>query len=401
MASLTLSQLFRQVRDSVSDPEDERFGDLDAHFADSITCLLEAMALSEVERRAGAKLRERSPSRVDHRNGYRRRMVQTAYQSVTIRIPRLRGSGFIPSFLEPCRRAVKRTEHWVERAYLSGIGRAEIVRLMEQVTGCRPSEGLLNRVQEQLDERSKAFKERPLEKPYAYLFLDAAWVKDIVGSYAGRICVLTAIGVTLDGTKEVLGFERVKQESESSWRGFLTRLVARGLCPSLLSLVISDAHKGLLGAVPEVLGDVAHQLCWAHRCRNIYEAVERCDRKEMVQALRRIYRAPHLTAARQALKELRGTYEDKYPNLVVKLEEDMRYLGAFFSCPEEHRRYLRTTNPIERTFLELRRRRFGCGAFASPLACDRVVSAVFILLNNLWANKNVWNRRPMPIRTAA
>lgn len=71
-------------------------------------------------------------------------------------------------------------------------------------------------------------------------------------------------------------------------------------------------------------------------------------------------------------------------------------MAAFFSVPTDHRRYLRTTNPIERAFLELRRRRFGCGAYANRIACDRVISGVYMLLNELWSGKNIWYRRSQP-----
>jgi len=122
----------------------------------------------------------------------------------------------------------------------------EVIRPPESVTGCRPSDNLLKRVQSEIDRQVKAFKERALVGRYQYLFLDAAWAKDIVGLSATRICILTAVGVTYSGVKEILGFERVQIENESSWRGFLGRIVKRGLKPEDLELVISDEHKGIL-----------------------------------------------------------------------------------------------------------------------------------------------------------
>jgi putative transposase len=391
MVTLSAEDLFRQVRSQVSDPESAVWGDLDTAVADTITCLFEWMALSEVERRVGVRLRERGPQRQDQRNGYRTRQVQTAYHTLSVRIPRLRSQGFVPSFLEPSHRAIKTTEVWIAKAFLAGVCRADLVRLMEAATGCRPSEGLLGRVQAELDAKARVWKQRLLHGRYVYLFLDAAWVKDIVGARAGRVCILTAVGVTEEGVKEVLGFERVRQEKESAWRGFLGRLLARGLDPRLLQLVISDEHKGLLSAVAEVFGDVAHQLCWAHRARNIWEATAKADRKEMAASLRCIYQAEHLQAAREAARKWETRWQESYPALVAALQEDMRYLEAFFRCPKERWRYLRTTNPIERTFLELRRRRFGCGAFASPIACDRVVAGVFLLLNDRWSKRRLFD----------
>lgn len=393
MTSITLSELLRQTRELVSDPEDRLYGDLDASMADAIKCLLEGIAVSEVEKRSGVRLYERGECRQDYRNGYRHRKVQTSYKTITIRIPRLRGQGYVPSYLEPGHRAIAEVEDWVAKALLVGMHRADIIRFMEETTGCRPSGRLIARVQEGLDAKAKEWKERKLCGKYVYMYLDAAWVKDIVGITASRVCILTAVGITEDGVKEVLGFERAQRESESTWRGFLSRLVQRGLDPSLLRLVISDEHKGILPAVSEILGDVPYQLCWAHRVRNILKAAEKKDRHELVDGLRRIYKAAHKPAAKTAFREWKSRWSGKYPQLVANVEEDLGYLLTYYDCPELHWKYLRTTNPIERVFLELRRRRFGCGAFANRQSSERIVFGVFLWLNRLWERKDIWKER--------
>ena len=261
MSSITIKEVLRKAASSIPDSENLIWGDLDSAMANVTKLLLETLAESEVEMRAGTRLYERGETREDYRNGYRSRKVQLSYQVVEIRIPRLRGQGFVPSFIEPNHRAIREVEGWVEKAFLAGLSWSEVVRLMESTTGCRPSDRLIRRVQNELDEQVKEFRERRLTGRYQYLFLDAAWAKDIVGVNATRICIMTAVGVTESGEKEILGFERTPTENESAWRGFLRRLVERGLNPCDLSLVISDEHKGLHNAVVEVLGDVPYQLC--------------------------------------------------------------------------------------------------------------------------------------------
>ena len=400
MRIITLSELARQTRELVSDPEDRLYGDLDASMADAIKCLLEGIAVSEVEKRAGVRLYERGETRQDWRNGYRKRKVQTAYKTITINIPRLRGQGYVPSYLEPGHRAIAEVEDWVSKALLVGMHRADIIRFMEETTGCRPSDKLIKRVQEGLDQQAKKWKERKLRNDYLYLYLDAAWVKDIVGINASRVCVLTAVGIGQDGQKEVLGFERAQRESESSWRGFLTRLKERGLDPTRLRLVISDEHKGLILAVAEVLGDVPYQLCWAHRVRNILKSTEKKDRHAVLEGLRRIYKAAHKSEAKAAFREWKARWLAKYPQVVMNLEEDLGSLLSHYDCPELHWKYLRTTNPIERVFLELRRRRFGCGAFANRWQSDRIVFGVFLWLNRIWKDKDIWQERARKMKSA-
>lgn len=400
MASISLREVLRQTQELVSDPEDRLYGDLDSAMADAIKCLLEGIAVSEVERRAGVRLYERGDSRSDYRNGYRRRKVQTAYKTITIRIPRLRGQGYVPTYLEPGHRAIAEVEEWVGKALLVGLHRADIVRFMDEATGCRPSDRLITRVQEGLDKKAKKWKERRLTGRFEYLYLDAAWVKDIVGINASRICILTAVGITEDGEKELLGFERAQRETESSWRGFLSRLVHRGLDPSLLRLVISDEHKGIEPAIAETLGDVPYQLCWAHRVRNILKVAEKKDRHELLEGLRRIYKAAHKVAAKMAFRYWKSRWSGKYPQLVTNLEEDLGHLLSHYDCPELHWKYLRTTNPIERVFLELRRRRFGCGAFANRQSSERIVFGVFLWQNKLWKEKSIWQERARKAKRA-
>lgn len=393
MASISVREVLRKACSRIGDGEDLVWGDLNCAMSGLTKLLLEAMAESEVERRVGVRLYERGETRTDRRNGYRRRTAQLSHQVVEIRIPRLRGQGFVPSYLEPDHRAIDVVEDYVETAMLSGLRRSEVSRLMESTTGCRPSDGLLRRVHAKLDERLKSFQQRPLTDRYRYVFLDAAWAKDIVGLNATRICILTAVGVTYSGRKEILGFERVQRENESAWRGFIGRLVARGLRASELELVISDEHQGLLNAAFEILGDVACQLCWAHRCRNVRKRVAACDRKAVVAGLREVYAADHLAAAKEALRRWCYRWTDKYPDVVESVAKDAGFLLAFYRCPELHWEYVRTTNPIERVFRELRRQQFGCGAFANREACNRAVFRVFAWLNDIWQDKDIWQPR--------
>jgi putative transposase len=402
MSSVTLHAVAGQAASRIFDSEDVRFDDLDAVTAQMLKVVLEAAALTEVEQRLGRPVHARrdvgegSGHAADYRNGYRSRRVQTSWMSMTIRLPRMRLSGYVPSFLRGRQRAVGSVAKWVYHALLSGVSRSELSRLMERLTGLRPSEKLLAEVQAELDREVLLFKQRRLREGYRYLFLDAAWTKDLVGRSTGRVCVLVAMGVTDQGKKELLGFERVRQENASSWRGFLSRLVGRGLDARSLGLVISDEHKGLLEAVPEVLGDVPHQLCWAHRVRNVRDAVlsrNKADWPLVLQGLRDIYRAPSMNAAGESFERFLADWQERYPAVANALREDMRYLLPFERMPAEHHRYIRTTNPLERVFREVRRWRRGCGAFADPAACDRVFYKVCRLLNERWADRDIWFER--------
>jgi len=398
MNSISVREVIGKAITKISDTEDQIWGDLNSATAGLTKLLLETMAESEVERRIGAQLYERGETRQDYRNGYRERTVQMSHQVIEIQIPRLRGQGFIPSFIEPKRRAIEQVEDWVEKAYLSGLNRSEVIRLLEATTGCRPSSDLLKRVSETIDKQVKEFRERKLCGRYQYLFLDAAWAKDIVGINATRICIMTAVGITDTGEKEILGFERTARENEAGWRGFIRRLVERGLDPRTLELVISDEHGGLINAASEILGDVPHQWCWAHRVRNVCKALLKSDRKEAAEGLRAVFKADNLAQAKEAFRKWRNRWHNEYPSVVASVEEDLGHLLAFYSCSSLHWEYVRTSNPIERVFRELRRQQYGSGAFANRDACNRAVYKIYRLLNEMWCGKNIWEPRKLKMQ---
>ena len=163
--------------------------------------------------------------------------------------------------------------------------------------------------------------------------------------------------------------------------------------PERLRLIISDEHLGLTKAVQDVFGDVPHQLCWSHRMRNVRKAVKASERKSVVACLRAVYEAPHRVASQGAFREWSHHWRPRYPGVVGSVEGDLGPLLAFFDCPEQHREYVRTSNPIERAFRELRRQTFGCGAFANREACNRAVYRVYSWLNDRWSGSDIWDLR--------
>ena len=172
----------------------------------------------------------------------------------------------------------------------------------------------------------------------------------------------------------------------------------RGLDAREPSLVISDEHKGLLEAVPEVLGDVAHQLCWAHRARNVRDAVAVSDRSSVSKGLRSIYRSENMRCADTALRQFHQRWHDLYPGLSDKLVGAARYLLAAFQAPEEHREYVRTTNPIESAFstVKLRSRvtRGACSRAAGLTMTYKLLRAAernpFVAYTKLFGASAMW-----------
>ena len=196
----------------------------------------------EVTAAAGAGYGERSGDRVARRNGYRERGWDTRVGSIELAIPKLRAGSYFPSFLEPRRRSEQALVAVVQEAYVNGVSTRKVDRLVEALGLAGVSKDQVSRLCQGLDEQVAAFRERPLEVAYPYLWLDAKVEKVRAGGRVEHRALVVAYGVDASGQREVIGLDVGPAETEAFWREFLRGLVRRGLAG--VQLVVSDAHEG-------------------------------------------------------------------------------------------------------------------------------------------------------------
>src|SRR5829696_1631504 len=218
----------------------------------SVAWMARELMEAEVSEKIGAELGERSPERLTHRNGYRPREWDTRVGSIELAIPRLRQGSYFPSFLEPRRRSEQALVAVVQEAYVNGVSTRKVDRLVEALGLAGVSKDTVSRLCRGLDEQVVAFRARPLEVAYPYLWLDAKVEKVRAGGRVEHRAVVVAYGVDQSGQREVLGLDVGAAETEAFWREFLRGLVRRGLAG--VQLVVSDAHEGLKAAIAQVLG---------------------------------------------------------------------------------------------------------------------------------------------------
>ena len=166
----------------------------------------------------------------------------------------------------------------------------------------------------------------------------------------------------------------------------LQKLYARGLRGDHLHLVLSDGCAGLAAALQTVYPSVPHQRCWVHKMRNICEAVRRRDHAQVKRDAQRIYQATGLATARQAFRHFQQRWQAVYPQIVKRLEKDLPELLNFFYFPRHLCKKLRTTNAIERCFVEVRRRTRPMVVFTNVQSVDRIIYAIFNRFNEDWQN---------------
>lgn len=349
---------------------------------EGVRAVIQAVIEAEVTRRIGAKPYERSPERVTQRNGYRERPYVTRVGEVTLLVPKLREGSYFPSFLEPRRRAEKALLAVVQSAYVEGVSTRKVDSLLQSLglTGIDKSE--VSRICKALDEPVKAFRERPLEGDYPYVWLDATYLKVRQNHRVVSMAAVVAIGVRATGEREVLGFAVGASEEASFWTEFLRSLVRRGL--QGVQLVISDAHEGLKAALGQVLGGASWQRCRVHFMRNVLAHVTKADRSVVAAALRTIFAQPDRPAAGQQLALVTEKMASRWPKAAELLRAAEEEVLAYMAFPEAHWTRLYSTNPLERLNKEIKRRTNVVGIFPDIAAVERLVGAVLMDIDDEW-----------------
>ena len=247
------------------------------HLEQDDTDLLREMVLSFAERlmsaeadaMCGAGYGERSAERVNSRNGYRHRALDTRAGTVDLAVPKLREGSYYPGWLlEPRRRAERALTQVVCQCYVEGVSTRRVDDIVKAMGIEGISKSQVSVMAKELDAMVEAFRSRPLEAgPYTYVWLDAVTQKVREGGRVVNVAVVVATGVNNEGRRESLGFDVITTEDGAGWTAFLRSLVARGL--SGVALVVSDDHKGLKAAIAAVLRGATWQRCRTHFARNL------------------------------------------------------------------------------------------------------------------------------------
>ncbi len=327
-----------------------------------------------------------------YRNGYYTRSLVTQFGLVNdIEVPRLRKSGFKTKVFKRYHRYEDIVEDLIQDIFLAGVSTRRVGETISKLLDTKVSHAKVSSITRRLDVKVQEFHKRPILDEYQYLFLDGITLKIRYNNRYRNRKILVAYGITVFGERRLIGFTQAKGESFDMWEALINNLYNRGLKGDNLKLIITDGSKGLHSALGIVYPHISLQRCWAHKLRNVSNYLKKAYQDECVNDARSIYQAQGKHHAIAIFKAWKKKWLKKSPRAVYCLEKDLEELLNVFQCPKNHWKKIRTTNVIERSFREVRRRTRVFTCFTNLKSCERIIYAIFTHLNNQWKERPIKN----------
>ena len=356
-----------------------------------VRTMLEMYTKDEFLRYIGAKPYERSKKRKDYRNGSLSRSISTPFGIIEdVTIPRGRKGGFVPKVIERFEAFKTKIAKIVVEMFTLGISTRKIKRVTKLVIGKEIKKTEASRLNQSIKAKITAWLNRPINKKFSYVFIDGVFLK-IRRKIISKEAILCAVGMTESGEKEFLGFLPGGRESREAWEEFLTHLARRGLDPRVVKLVISDGCPGMIKAINSIFPYSDHQRCLFHKMSNLRAKCPRSEWPLIKAKIHKIYFSLSEREARANAKAFINEYKDVFPRLVDCIKKDLDSCIAYMKHPFKRWKHIRTTNIIERSFKEVKRRVKVMETFPTEESCIRILYSLLRLQNENWEGKLVRN----------
>ncbi len=341
----------------------------------AVQVLLEQVMREELEQCIGAAWGECTPTRRGYRNGsYTRDLVTPTGRIEDLQVPRDREGQFHSQVFERYGRYEPEVAEALTDMFISGTSTHRVGKVAEKLLGVAPSASAVSRLTHALTDQYEAWRQRRLLDHYRIIYLDGIHFTVRHGDKTDATMILTALGVDLEGSREVLAFRACAEEDKEGWSGLLQDLRARGV--SQIDLIVTDGHDGLLAAVADLFPATQRQRCLVHKQRNVLSAIPKREHQEVATELSAIFKQEKREEALLNLAAFKAKYQKRYPEAVRSLCEDEEHLLTFYAFPPVMHRYIRSTNAIESLFSNVRSRTDQIDAFTTETSCLTIVWAV-------------------------
>ena len=318
----------------------------------------------------------------NRRNGYSQKEVSSKLGPIVIDVPRDRDADFSPAIIKKRQKHLDGFEDLILSMYSKGMSTRDIQYHVKEIYNYDVSPETVSRITDAVIEKAKEWQSRPLESVYAIVFMDALFLKLRVDGRVKNVAAYLMIGIDLEGKKECLGIWLGQNESSKYWLNVLNELRNQGVNDVLLFSV--DGLTGFPEAIHAVYPDADVQRCIVHQIRNSLGQMAWKDRKVVASALRSIYTAPTEEAGLMALQCLEDEWGAKYPQVILSWKRNWSELATFFRYPEEIRRLIYTTNPIESLNSRVRKTVKGKSVFPTETALFKALYLAVHEAENKW-----------------
>ena len=357
-------------------------GDRDEAVSKLLEAVFNAVLSAEATEQLGAESYERTDGRVTYRNGYRSRQLTTRVGSLTLHVPKFREGTFSTQLFSRYERSEQALLLSLMEMVIQGVSTRKVEKITETLCGTSFSKSTVSALCANLDPFVDDFRNRPLTASYPFIMLDAIYMKARDRGAVRSKGMLIAMGVNLEGHREILGFQVGDGESYESWSEFFAGLKERGLAN--VDFVVSDNHGGLVKAIREQFCNAVWQRCQTHFSRNLLDKIPKRHRTTVHTRLRDMYDSPDYEAACQRRDALLGLLETMSPQAHDLLDEAFEDVMAVLSLPARYRRRLCTTNSIERLNEEIRRRERVIRIFPNEASITRLIGALLLDHHERW-----------------
>lgn len=327
------------------------------------------------------------PELKNSKNGSYERILDTRYGRIDdLSVPRDRNGAFRTQLFDPYQRREKWLGETIIEMYSKGTSTREIGRFIERILGNSYSAATISNITEVVIEEMEKWHQRPLEKRYSVLYLDGTYVKLRRGDVESEV-VYVVVGITETGIKEIISFRVGGKESSNGWREVLLDLYNRGIEEVLLG--VFDGLPGLEEAMKEIYPKADVQRCVVHKIRNTLHSVRSTDKKELTKDLKDVYKSDTKEEAHEHFHSFKQKWGKKYPKVIKSWEEDLGVLLTFMGYPRLIRRMIYTTNTIERTIKEVKKRTHKMNSLPSERALEKIVYLVARDFNEKWSQRGI------------
>src|SRR5260221_1160479 len=348
---------------------------LRAQIRDATRVVMEEIMREELGQFVGAAWGECTPERRGYRNGFSTRdLATTSGPLEDLKVPRDRAGEFHTQVFERYNRYEQQVADGLTEMFVSGTSTHKVGEVAQTLMGVAPSASAVSRLNRPLTEQFEVWRVRPLLPHYRILYLDGIHFTVRHGTKTDSTIILTALGVDMEGNKEVLALRACAEEDKDGWSCLLQDLRNRGVTE--IDLIVTDGHDGLLAAVRSLFTATPRQRCLVHKQRNVLNAIPHRERQEVATELGGIWKQEKKEEALVNLAAFKAKYRQRYPEAIRSLSEDEEHLLTFYAFPSIMHRYIRSTNAIESFFSNVRQRTDQIDAFTTETSCLTIVWAV-------------------------